>query len=77
MVQAIYAFEDDGTRLVRPGRMTQMLPHPRDGAAPLIGSSSVMRAVRERIEQVALTDFTVLIEGESDPQQSTKDRAFR
>ena len=37
----------------------------RDGAAPLIGSSLVMRAVRERIERVATTDFTVLIDGES------------
>jgi transcriptional regulator with PAS, ATPase and Fis domain len=37
----------------------------RDGAAPLIGSSGVMRAVRDRIERVAPTSFTVLIEGES------------
>jgi transcriptional regulator with PAS, ATPase and Fis domain len=37
----------------------------RDGAAPLIGSSSVMRGVRDRIERVAVTDFTVLVEGES------------
>ncbi len=36
-----------------------------DGAAPLIGSSDAMRALRERIERLALTDFTVLIEGES------------
>ena len=36
-----------------------------DGAAPLIGSSVAIRAVRERIERVAATDFTVLIEGES------------
>jgi transcriptional regulator with PAS, ATPase and Fis domain len=36
-----------------------------DGAAPLIGSSRAIRAVRERIERVAATDFTVLIEGES------------
>ena len=36
-----------------------------DGAAPLIGSSNAIRAVRERIERVAATDFTVLIEGES------------
>jgi transcriptional regulator with PAS, ATPase and Fis domain len=36
-----------------------------DGAAPLIGSTSEMRALRERIERVALTDFTALIEGES------------
>ena len=37
----------------------------RDGAAPLIGSSAVMRTVRERVGRVAATDFTVLIEGES------------
>ncbi len=36
-----------------------------DGAAPLIGSSREIRLVRERIEKVAVTDFTVLIEGES------------
>jgi DNA-binding NtrC family response regulator len=37
----------------------------RDGAAPLIGSSLVMQGLRERVERVAATDFTVLIEGES------------
>ncbi len=37
----------------------------RDGAAPLIGSSTAIRSVRERIERVAATDFTILIEGES------------
>jgi DNA-binding NtrC family response regulator len=36
-----------------------------DGAAPLIGSSLAIRAVRDRIERVAGTDFTVLIEGAS------------
>jgi transcriptional regulator with PAS, ATPase and Fis domain len=36
-----------------------------DGAAPLIGSSLAIRAVRARLEKVASTDFTVLIEGES------------
>ena len=53
-------------------RMHSTTPHrlravgrPCDGAAPLIGSSLVMRAVRERIERVAQTDFTILIEGES------------
>jgi transcriptional regulator with PAS, ATPase and Fis domain len=39
--------------------------HSSDGAAPLIGSSEAIRRVRERIERVAVTDFTVLIEGES------------
>jgi len=36
-----------------------------DGAAPLIGSSLAIRLVRDRIERVAATDFTALIEGES------------
>jgi two-component system response regulator HydG len=37
----------------------------RDGAAPLIGSSEAMRMLRDRVERVANTNFTVLIEGES------------
>ena len=36
-----------------------------DGAAPLIGSSMAMEVLRDRVERVATTDFTVLIEGES------------
>jgi DNA-binding NtrC family response regulator len=40
-------------------------PRRPDGAAPLIGSTAVMQHLRERIERVASTDFTVLIEGES------------
>ncbi|MEZ5294539.1 MAG: sigma 54-interacting transcriptional regulator [Vicinamibacterales bacterium] len=35
------------------------------GAAPLIGSSVQMRALRDRIERVAGSNFTVLIQGES------------
>ena len=37
----------------------------RDSATVVIGSSAVMRHVRDRIERVAATDFTVLIDGES------------
>jgi len=37
----------------------------RDGAAPLIGASETMRLLRDRVERVANTNFTVLIEGES------------
>jgi DNA-binding NtrC family response regulator len=37
----------------------------RDGAAPLIGSTEVMQALRGAIERVAATNFTVLLEGES------------
>jgi hypothetical protein len=39
-----------------------------DGAAPLIGSSLPIRILRDRIERVAATDFTVLIEGAIGPQ---------
>lgn len=45
-----------------PARLTSA---ERDGAAPLIGSSEIMGHLRERVERVASTDFTVLIEGES------------
>jgi two-component system, NtrC family, response regulator HydG len=37
----------------------------RDGAAPIIGSTEVMKALRATIERLAGTDFTVLLEGES------------
>jgi hypothetical protein len=40
-------------------------PRRRDTAAPLVGVTEVMKAMRSRIERVAGTDFTVLIEGES------------
>jgi len=36
-----------------------------DRAAPIVGSSAPIRALRDRIERVAATDFTVLVEGES------------
>ena len=47
------------------GRIVTFARGRGDGAAPLIGSSQAIRHVRERIERVAATDFTVLIEGES------------
>jgi transcriptional regulator with GAF, ATPase, and Fis domain len=40
-------------------------PRWPDGAAPLIGSTPAMRVLRHKIERVAATDFTLLIEGES------------
>ena len=40
---------------------------PSDGVAPLIGSSGIMQTLRGRLERVAHTDFTVLIEGSIDP----------
>jgi DNA-binding NtrC family response regulator len=57
------------TKIDRKGgalpRMLQSRGRVRDGAAPLIGRSAPMCALRQRIERVATTDFTVLIEGES------------
>lgn len=38
---------------------------PVDPAAPVIGASACMRALRQSVERVAATDFTVLVEGES------------
>lgn len=53
--------------LVLEAARTRNAPRPAlpSGAAPLIGTTSVMKLLRERVERVALTDFTVLIEGES------------
>ena len=43
----------------------QPLPgQPPEPAAPLVGSSAPMRRLRQQIERVAATDFTILIEGE-------------
>jgi hypothetical protein len=39
-----------------------------DGAAPLIRSNLAIRMLRDRIERVAATDFTALIEGGFGPQ---------
>ena len=44
---------------------TVLRARPADEAAPLIGSTDAMQDLRSRIERVALTDFTILIEGES------------
>ena len=48
--------------------MPGMARRAPDGAAPLIGSSEAIKRVRDRIERVAATDFTVLIEGGIGPQ---------
>ena len=55
-------FDRKGGAVPRPADVQHRV---RDGAAPLIGSSLEMCRLRERMERVAATDFTVLIEGES------------
>jgi DNA-binding NtrC family response regulator len=51
-------------QLLRAGLLTVNRGR-RDGAAPLIGSTPVMQTLRSTIERVAVTDFTILLEGES------------
>jgi len=47
------------------GRPPQFARIRRDGAEPIVGSSRAMREVRDRIEKLAATPFTILVEGES------------
>ncbi len=60
----ILEIERSRTQLIRAGLMPNCRPK-RDGAAPLIGSAPAMQVLRATIERVAVTDFTVLLEGES------------
>ena len=48
-----------------PGRVLAARRTGAEGAARLIGSTGVMKNMRERVARVAGTDFTVLVEGES------------
>ena len=52
-------------RAQRSGLLGTAAGYRRNGAAPIVGSSVGIRGVRARMERVAATDFTVLIEGES------------
>jgi transcriptional regulator with PAS, ATPase and Fis domain len=67
--QLLEASASLATLLFETERLAHLQEAPRsgagDGAAPLIGSSLVMQGLRERVERMATTDFTVLIEGES------------
>jgi two-component system response regulator HydG len=73
-LQLLNAAAHVATLILDIERSRQQLPRPaaparqtarRDGAAPLIGSTPAMRHLRTRVERVAGTDFTVLLEGES------------
>jgi DNA-binding NtrC family response regulator len=60
----VLEIEQTRTQLART-RVLGGARQKRDGAAPLIGSTSAMKALRAGVERVASTDFTVLLEGES------------
>ena len=54
-----------GGLVLQAARTRPVAPsHPAGAIGELIGSSPVMAALKERVERVATTDFTVLIEGE-------------
>ena len=60
----ILEIERSRLQLARAGLLTATRAR-RDGAAPLIGSTPAMKPLRDTIERVSATDFTVLLEGES------------
>jgi transcriptional regulator with PAS, ATPase and Fis domain len=60
----VLEIERSRAELTRAG-LHSVVRHKRDGAAPLIGSTPAVQALRSTIERVASTDFTVLLEGES------------
>jgi DNA-binding NtrC family response regulator len=60
----VLEIERSRLQLARAGLLTATRTR-RDGAAPLIGSTAAMKALRSTIERVSATDFTVLLEGES------------
>jgi hypothetical protein len=55
---------------VARGRVASRV-RPAATVAPLIGTTPVMEALRARVERVAATDFTVLIEGSIDHEHQT------
>jgi DNA-binding NtrC family response regulator len=60
----VLEIERSRTQLARAGLLNGQRLR-RDGAASLIGSTEVMKSLRSTIERVAVTDFTVLLEGET------------
>jgi DNA-binding NtrC family response regulator len=61
----ILEIERSRLQLARAGLLVAAARVRRDGAAPLVGSTAAMKALRSTIERVSATDFTVLLEGES------------
>jgi len=63
----VLEIERSWTQLARAGLINGHGNHRvrRDGAAPIIGSTEIMKTLRATIERLAGTDFTVLLEGES------------
>jgi len=61
----VLEIERSRLQLARAGLFVSNRAARRDAAAPLVGSTPAMRGLRDTIQRVAATDFTVLLEGES------------
>jgi DNA-binding NtrC family response regulator len=61
----VLEIERSRLQLARAGLFVSNRATRRDPVAPLVGSTPAMRALRDTIQRVAATDFTVLLEGES------------
>jgi len=55
----------DGALAPTAGGHRLATPPQDEGISPLVGSSAIMQALRDRVARVASTDFTILIEGDS------------
>jgi len=64
-VEVLMAIAHLGGYVLEVARGRTLTRRSGRGVAPLIGSTLLMQDLRERVQRVALTDFTVLIEGES------------
>jgi DNA-binding NtrC family response regulator len=61
----VLEIERSRLQVARAGLFVSNRAVRRDPIAPLVGSTPAMRALRDTIQRVAATDFTVLLEGES------------
>jgi hypothetical protein len=68
---ASFVLELERCRLLVPAAR----PRPAD-TIPLVGSSAAITALRERIERVAVTDFTVLTRGSPAPAKNSSPVTF-
>src|SRR5256714_979048 len=61
----VLEIERSRLQLARAGLFVSNRATRRDAVAPIVGSTPAMRELRDTIQRVAATDFTVLLEGES------------
>ncbi len=69
VIQALVVLTHVGGLVVESSRVAytprSIASAPQGPITALVGSSAVMQALRDRIERVSTTDFTVLVQGES------------